>query len=204
MRGLAVFAFSLVLVTGHAAPPIARPAPPDPDSTQQTVPRVGNFLSLSTILNFGRGAVRVLAIVAPSSPDAETAMETVEALLRDIPSKRLRVYVVLSHAGADDTQIRALDLASRHRDRRIVYLWDPEGLVATAMGPVSGGERADGVLFLYDTDATFTTAPAEPLLWLRLAPAGGEPLERDALLERASGLVRDVERKASDAILKGE
>lgn len=193
-------ALLLFLLTGGN--PVARaqsPSPADSLAAQTTIPQITKFESLSPIMNLARGTVRIVAIVSPSSPDAAAGLDVVASVLRDVPSKRLRAYVILSRAVADDTEMRALELVSRHRDRRIVYLWDPGALVAAAMAPVTGSAApVHDAYFLYDTDATFTTAPATPVLWMCTgAHHEGPPLAAEPLRARAEELVRSVERKAS-------
>lgn len=181
-------------------------APPADTTTLQTIiPQLSNFTSLASIMNLARGTVRIVAVVSPSSDGAAGGMDVVASILRDIPSKRLRAYVILSHAVPADSKFRALDLAGRHRDRRIVYLWDPEAVVASAMAPLVGlaGEPAHDVYLLYDTDATFSATPPTPALWMQLHPGiEGPALDAASLRTRANELVGAVERKAAGAAAK--
>lgn len=204
MQRSTILAVSLLLFTGHVSGVRAQAPAPETDTgePQTVVPRLTNFTSLSTIMNLARGTVRIVAIVSPSSPGAAGGMDVIASILGDIPSKRFRVYVILSHAGPADSEVRALNLAGRHRDRRIVYLWDPNAAVATAIAPMIGlaGEPAHDVYLLYDTDATFGMAPATPALWMHTHPRiEGPALEAAPLRDRAAELVRAVERKAADA-----
>jgi hypothetical protein len=199
------FAISLLAAVVAFAPGArAQVSAGEPDSTenQRVVPGLTNFGSLSTILNLARGTVRIVAVVTPSSPAAIQGLDILASVLDDIPSKRLRVYVLLSPAGPNDSKVRALNLAARNRDRRIVYLWDGDAAVAVAMAPLVGleDEPAQDVYFLYDTDATFNAEPATPVLSMNLNPhVDGLKLEAQMMRERAEELVRAVEKKAAGA-----
>jgi hypothetical protein len=189
------------LFSGQAAPARAQASatPADTVPPQTVVPQLANFMSLATVMNLARGTVRIVAVVSPSSPGAAKGMDVIDGILRDIPSKRFRAYVILTHALAADSQARALDLAARHPDRRIVYVWDPAAAVAKAVAPIVGlaGEPVYNVFLLYDTDAAFTTSPATPVLWMHLHPGiDGPPLEDAPLRVKADELVRAVEKKA--------
>ncbi len=202
LRSTRLAALIILLAAGASGAQVEGTAPPDTVEPQTVVPRLANFTSLSTIMNLARGAVRIVAIVSPSSPEAAASMDAIASVLGDIPSKRLRAYVILSQAREDDSRVRALDLAARHRDRRIVYLWDPGTAVAAAMAPLTGSSdgTVHGVFFLYDTDATFTTVPPAPVLWMQLgANVDGPALDAESLRDRADELVKTVERKAATA-----
>ena len=201
MHRSTLLASLLILSASHAAGARAQSAATADETSppQMVVPQLANFMSLATVMNLARGTVRVVAIVSPSSPDAAKGMEVIGDILHDIPSKRFRAYVILTHALAADSPTRALDLAARHPDRRIVYVWDPDGVVATAVAPVIGPTEAPAynVFLLYDTDAAFTTAPSTPVLWMHLHPGiDGPPLEEAPLRVKVEELVRAVEKKA--------
>ncbi|HEU4363874.1 MAG TPA: hypothetical protein VFT13_00255 [Candidatus Krumholzibacteria bacterium] len=207
MQRSTLLAVSVLVFAAHASGVRAQAYAPPADTTapQTFVPRLTNFSSLATIMNLARGTVRIVAVVSPSSDGARGGMDVVASILRDIPSKRLRAYVILSHAGPADSEVRALDLAARHRDRRIVYLWDPEAVVATALAPVVGlaGKPAHDVCLLYDTDATFSATLATPALWMQLRPGSeGPALDAASLHARANDLVGAVEQKAAGAAAK--
>ncbi|HEX5133476.1 MAG TPA: hypothetical protein VFX92_13455 [Candidatus Krumholzibacteria bacterium] len=187
-----------------ALPAVARaqssPAPDDSAAAQQLVPRLVNLSSLATIMNLGRGSVRIIAVIAPSAPGAEDGLDVLASVFENIPGKRLRAYVLLTRATDADTHVRALSLAARLRDRRVVYLWDPDGIGASLTAPLTGtpAPPGAGVYCLYDTDATFGPAAPEPALWMEAgSDPAGPPLEARALEERAAAMVRTVEREAA-------
>jgi hypothetical protein len=202
-RSTLLAAVTLVLAAcGSAVRAQPAPAPGDTAAVQQSVPRLGNLVNLATVLNLARGTVRIVAVVSPTSPTAAEGLGVIASILEAIPSKRLRAYVILTRAGDADTQTRALNLAAHHRDRRIVYLWDPDRIVETAFAPLVGqtGEPAREVYLLYDTAASFTTVPATPTLWMHMNPRlDGARLEEAPLSAKADELVRAVEKKAADA-----
>ncbi len=201
MRRSTSLAF-LILLAGLARDARAQAPVAAPDTTvaQNVVPRLTNFAALATILNLARGAVRLVAVVSPSAPGAEAGMDAVASMLRDIPSKRLRAFVIISQTDSTDTRGRALNLAARHIDRRIVYLWDPDATTAAAMAASDGlaGMPARDVLLLYDTAATFTTTVPAPVAWVPMDDSAG-PVASAALRGTADELVRAVERKAATA-----
>jgi hypothetical protein len=173
--------------------------PPDQEPTH-VVPTLTTRNGLATILNLGRGSVRIVAVVRPSDPGAGELLAELETTLELIPAKRLRAYVFLSRISDVDTHIRALNLASATADRRIVYLWDPEAIAARTFGPASGiGDGpATGVLFLYNPAATFDPMPPAAELWMENDEfVDGPPLDGGALTARAKTLVQTVEREAA-------
>lgn len=189
---------SLVLIIAASAP-LARAdqgAAAPPTTPQRSLPQLDTFTNLATILNLGRGAVRILAIVAPSSQAGIDVLQAIDAVMAANPSKRLRAYVILTPRSQSDTLLRAADAAARRRDRRIVCLWDPERITAPIATAPTGGADAD-VLFLYGTAAMFTTEAPRADLTMRSGPSAGEDrLDLPRLQARVDTLVREIEHKA--------
>ncbi len=185
----------------------AQPAPPDSVAPQQVIPRLNAYASLATVLNLSRGAVRIVAIVSPGSETADRGLDVIDRVLAANSSRRLRAYVLLSKASESDTEIRAVLAASRHREPRIVYLWDPDQIAGNAFRSVVGLESGPvhDVYFLFDTAATFRASPPKPDLWMSLNSAiDGPPLDADSLQAEAGRLVRRVERSASSRAMDGD
>jgi hypothetical protein len=197
-RSILLAAFFISICDTQALRAQAPPAPADTTGAQTVIPRLANFTSLATILNLARGTVRILAVVSPTSPGADAGLEAITSILSEIPSKRLRAFVILSSSSEADTRARSLGFAAAHVDRRIVYVWDPEAAVNAALTSSEGlaGAPALDVLLLYDTAATFTTNAPAPVMWI---PLGGDPVDAGPLRDRADAMVRAVEREASGA-----
>jgi hypothetical protein len=126
----------------------------------------------------------------------------VRSVLASNPSKRLRAYVVWSHAGPADTEVRALTASTTVRDRRLVYFWDSGTQVADYFRGALGqpGATATGVVLLYDTDARLSMTPPAPSIWMSVNPrVAGAPLDAAALGAHANEMVRRVEAKIADA-----
>ncbi len=194
---LSLTSLGLIAALSAAEPPAQSPSP---ESPSHGIPRLPNVTSMATILNLGRGAVRIVAAISPTSDSADDGLGAIEAVLRENPSKRLRAYVFLTGAGEADTPLRATDVASRHQDRRIAYMWDPDAIAGTTLAPRIGltGSAASDVIFIFDTDAAFTDVAPEPSLWMRTSPAAtGNRLDAESLRSRVDSLVTQVERKAS-------
>jgi len=197
----------LALIVAAGALAQTETAPLDSIPQQRSIQQLSSFTSLATVLNLSRGAVRILAIVSPSAGTADDGLEAIERVLAGNPSRRLRVYVLLTRAGAGDTSARAAVTAARHQDPRIIYIWDPGQIVAEAFRPLVGLESdpVRDVYFLFDTNATFTDVPPMPALWMQANPAiAGTPLDADSLQAETGRLVRRVERTASGRATNGE
>ena len=176
-----------------ATTPIPSPAPGD-------VARLRNLGTFVSFMNLASGTVRLVVVVTPSSAECQAMIEAVAQVLQANPSKRLRAYVVLTHLGPGDSEIRALDRASAFRDRRLVYLIDANAVVATAFRSVvaSGSEPANGVCLLYDTDAHLALEPPAPSLWMSANPQlKGPAFDPKRLGQRANEMVRRVEQMAN-------
>lgn len=175
--------------------------------TPQSVPRLQNFGTLVGILNLARGAVRVVVILNPSAAGCQDALTAVNSMLQSNASKRLRVYVVWSRLGKEDTELRAISMSTGMRDRRLVYFWDPEAFVANSFRGVvgSGDSPATGVLLLYDTDTHLALDPPAPSMWMSVNPAlTGPALDPAELGSQANEMVRRVEAKVNDAAPSGQ
>jgi hypothetical protein len=200
-----VCVLALIVATGAAAQ--TELPPDDPLPLQQNIPQLTSLTSLATVLNLARGAVRIVGIVSPSSGTADDGLSAIKQVLADNPSRRLRVYVLLTRARADDTTARAIVTAARYREPRIIYLWDPDQIAANAfratVGLASG--PVHDVYFLFDTGATFTAAPPRPELWMQANPAiDGAPMDADSLRAETARLVERVERNASSRAMNAD
>ena len=185
--------------------PAARPAIAQTPATRtepvQNMARLQNFGTLVAFLNLAAGTVRLVAILEPSSPECDSAIDALQSVLDANSSKRLRAYVVWTRVSAADTEMRALSMANRGRDRRMVHFWDAEAVVADSFRGVleSGESPATGVLLLYDTDARLALAPPAPATWMSVNPTlAGDALDAAQLGAHANAMVRRVEAKASD------
>lgn len=202
-----IFAAALLNLALSTAPALAA-APPDSVAADRPVEEpvrqvlsLENFQGLAGLMNLARGSVRILAVVSPTAPGVGADMDAILSILRANSSKRLRVYVVITAAGKGDTAVRAADLAGRHYDKRVVYMWDPTTVVANTWRTPLGIENGNvhSVFFLYDTPATFTDAPAVPDTWMhRRTDLKGPPFDAARLQTRANELVTRVESKAAD------
>lgn len=192
-RHVVLFAAGLLVLArvGDAGAPRAAT-----DVPQTDVPVLQSFEGLSAIVNLAQGAVRIVATVSPTSPDAVPAMDALYAMLAANPSKRLRVFVVLTPALETDTLVKSLVFAGERREKRILYLWDPQSLAASALRPAlgltPGGNPAYNVFMLYDTAARFSVTP--PDSWWHVNPAlDGPRFDADALGEHVAEMVRRVD-----------
>jgi hypothetical protein len=190
-------AISFLVLAASARPAAATDAP-----GTQTVARLQNFETLIAFLNLASGAVRLVVILEPSEQSSADVLTAVQSVLEANASKRLRVFVVWSRLGPDDTELRALARTAELRDRRLVCFWDGGGFVASSFRGAVGSksEPVTGTILLYDTDARLAFAPPAPSLWMSVNPAlAGPALDASALGARTSEMVRRVEAKVTDA-----
>jgi len=199
VAALIVFA---ALVAGDAlaqAPaPATGPASPDNFNDVARVQSLGTFVSF---MNLAAGTARLVAVVSPSASTCPVVIASIAAVLRANPSKRLRAYVVLSHLSPDDSDARSITVARSFRDRRLVYLIDPNAVVAAAFAPIckSAPDPATSVCFLYDTGARLALEPPAPSLWMSANPKiKGPRLDAAVLGQRANDMVRRVEQMAGE------
>lgn len=168
----------------------------------QYVARLQNFGTLVAFLNLASGTVRLVAIVQPSSPSSDAVISTLQSIMDQNPSKRLRGYVVWTRLSDEDTEMRALSRASETSDRRLVHFWDGGAHVAESFrGALGSGETpTSGVVLLYDTDAHLALAPPAPSMWLSVNPKlTGNAQDASQLAVQANTMVRRVEAKVTDA-----
>lgn len=193
---------SATLVAGdapaQAPPPATGPASPENFNDVARVQSLGTFVSF---MNLAAGTVRLVAVVSPSASTCPVLISSIASVLRANPSKRLRAYVVLSHVSPDDSDARSITAARSFRDRRLVYLIDPNAVVATAFKTVCESDPgpATSVCFLYDTDARLALEPPAPSLWMSANPKiKGLKLDAAVLGQRANDMVRRVEQMAGE------
>ncbi|MCI0452843.1 MAG: hypothetical protein L0Z51_10720 [Candidatus Latescibacteria bacterium] len=182
---------ALAVLCHWAAASMADPPASAPPATtdQPNVRRVEKFAHVAAFLNLAQGTVRIVAVVPVDGSSSAATLDTVAAVVRGNPSKRLRAYVVLHGL---DSSLRAASLAGRAADPRIVVFWDPSGAAAA---PWQSDSSRAGV-WLYDTSARFAAELPEPSLVVG-APAdtSDAPIDGAALRNRSGELVRRVEAK---------
>jgi len=129
-----------------------------------------------------------MVAILPTAESASLAMmDTIAAVVRSNPSKRLRAFVILDGDTDTESPLRAAVLAGRAGDTRIVCFWDPTGSVARMWGP-----RNAGCVRVYDTTAKFVDPLPPPALEVK---ADGGRLDGSALRASSSDLVQRVEAK---------
>lgn len=158
---------------------------------------LASFQGIAGLLNLARGCVRIVAVVSPSTPGTDAQLDSILSVVRTSPSKRLRVYVIVTPAADADTPLQATLFAARHTGERVVYLWDPNAGVANPWKESVGIKSTDNrpIFCLYDTAATFTLAPPTPDTWVQ----GNTRFDPHPFTDRTSELVRRVESKVTGA-----
>ncbi len=200
LRVLSASFLALTLAAGSATQSVAQ-APAAAPQQQQQVARLQNFGTMVAFMNLAAGAVRLVVVLDPTSEGADAALTAVKSVLETIPSKRLRAFVVWSAVTAEGTELRALARSNQVHDRRLVYFFDPEGVVSAAFrGVVGSGELpATEVVLLYDTDAHLAMSPPAPAMWMSAnRDIKGETLDAKQLSAHAGEMVRRVEEKVID------
>jgi hypothetical protein len=201
MQYLRIFSVSLLALT-LAGTSISGAMAQAPASQQtQQVAKLQNFGTMVAFVNLAAGAVRLVVVLDPMSEGSEAALSAVKSVLETNPSKRLRAFVVWSAVTAEGTEMRALTRSSQVHDRRLVYFYDPEGVVSNAFRGVvgSGQTPATDVVLLYDTDAHLAMEPPAPLMWMSAnRDIKGETLDAKQLSAHANEMVRRVEEKVID------
>jgi hypothetical protein len=191
--------FTSALACALAAAALASPwtvAQTPPDSSSQTPPAdartvrtVDKFAHMAAFLNLAQGTVRIV-VIAPTDKRASLfAVDSVTAMVRSIPSKRLRAYLIMRGTG---TRLQAAVLAGRAADPRFACFWDSTGTVASAW---EAGATVGSGVWLYDTSAKFTDAPP-PAVTAVTAPFR-TPLAASNIRARTDELVRRVEAKVA-------
>ncbi|HEU4929786.1 MAG TPA: hypothetical protein VFU38_08145 [Candidatus Krumholzibacteria bacterium] len=172
---------ALLAVTGSALAQTPESAPRD------NVRRIEKFAHAAAFLNLAQGTVRMVAILPADESTSLAMMDTIAAVVRANPSKRLRAYIILDGEIDSGTPLRAALIAGRAGDTRIVCFWDPNGTVARVWGPGDAG-----CVRIYDTAAKFGDPLPPPALEVRAAEGR---LDGAALRASSSDLVQRVEAK---------
>jgi hypothetical protein len=159
-----------------------------PDAPQrEPIRRIDKFAHAAAFLNLAQGTVRMVAILPTAESASLAMMDTIAAVVRSNPSKRLRAFVILDGETDTESPLRAAVLAGRAGDARIVCFWDPTGAVARMWGP-----RDAGCVRVYDTTAKFVDPVPPPALEVK---AAGGRLDGPALRTSSRDLVQRVEAK---------
>jgi hypothetical protein len=198
MRSTSTAFLTLLAALGLTAPAASQAppsAPPAAKAKPTEIQTLASFQGIAGLMNLARGCVRIVAVDSPSAPGADAQLDTVLSVVRTSPSKRLRVYVIVTPAADADTPLQAALLASRHPGERVVYLWDPSAGVTNLWKDSVGIKSADSrpIFCLYDTAATFTLAPPTPDTWVQ----GNARFDPRPFTDRTSELVRRVESKVT-------
>jgi hypothetical protein len=160
---------------------------------------VPNLLGFSGLFNLGRGTVRAVVIASPTCPRCAEAVRAVFGTLGEIPSKRLRAYVIFIPTLPEDTRLAAMVRgAEAPADRRAALFWDPEGVCAGAWARYlrADSSAAAGAVFLYDADAKLGDVGPDPL-WMQRHPCvGGPSFHADAFAESTRVHVEALEAQA--------
>jgi hypothetical protein len=154
---------------------------------REPVRRIEKFAHAAAFLNLAQGTVRMVAILPIAESASLAMMDTIAAVVRSNPSKRLRAFVILDGETDAESPLRAAVLAGRAGDTRIVCFWDPTGSVARMWGPPDAG-----CVRVYDTTAKFVDPLPPPALEVK---ADGGRLDGSALRASSSNLVQRVEAK---------
>ena len=157
----------------------------------RTVRMVDRFNYLAAFLNLAQGTVRMVVIVPTDVKSSQAAVDSVTAVVRSIPSKRLRAYLIMR---GGEMPIQAAVLAAHATDPRFSCFWDS---TATVAGAWESGTSVGAGVWLYDTSAKFAGAP--PPAALVVTTPARTPLDTSALRREADALVRRLEAKIAHA-----
>ena len=135
---------------------------------------IENIQGFSGFFNVGQGTVRIVSILSPSTPECVARIDAIRSLLESVPSKRVRVYIVFTPQGEEDSQRIALIRGADLTDRRVACFWDPNGAVAAALAPVLDAAAGKTPCLLFDTDAVLRDPPDAPTMWMSSAAAKGD------------------------------
>ena len=163
---------------------------------------VDSLGGVAGFFNLGQGAVRIVALVSPTSPECATALDSIAALFSRNASRRLRAYVIFMPMLEADAKLAVLERVAELPDRRIVFFWNENRAVGDAFGAATGFDgTAWNAYALYDTDATFGRRhPGVPDLWMHPPEQiGGAQIESGQLSQRAGELLDAFEKKRREA-----
>jgi hypothetical protein len=161
-----------------------------PTTEARSIRRIDQYAHAAAFLNLAQGTVRIVTIVPTQSSSSLSVIDTVAAILRSNPSKRLRAYFILHGESDTALPLQAAVIAGRASDPRIVYFWDPTGAVAQMWEP---GNR--GGAWLYDTSAKFSDRPPTASLIVAVPAGSASTLEGASLRATSAEFVRRVEAK---------
>ena len=146
-----------IFVLALAAPATGSPAGPEGGAA---VLEVDSLAGVTGFFNLGQGAVRIVALVSPTSPECVAGLDSIGALLSRFPSRRLRTYVVFMPMLDSDTRISALVRVGELTDRRVVFFWNQNRSVGDAFGPLISFDGPRGTR----TSSTTLTQPSGSII----------------------------------------
>jgi len=171
----------------------------------RNIPELARIGTFSPFFDLGQGAVRIVAIVSPESPEAEAVFDAIARVFAEVSNNRLRAFIVLSPESPRELQADALRLFARVEDRRITGFWDPKGVTRDHWQPaVESESRGWDAVFVYDTDVRFSATTDEGSYWFYNPDSGkASVLEASPLEIRVRELLASFERRTrtSDSTL---
>lgn len=198
-----VAAVVLCAAQATAQPPSPTEQPVDvqkPVEIQNRFVKIDNALGFNGFFNIGQGAVRIVALMSPTCPRCVAGFEELSRIMKEIPSRRLRPYVVFMPVLEGDTPVAALELGAKMLDRRASYFWDPNVSVRDEFQALTGKDVGDlHVCFLFDTDAVIRDKPDQPVWWMEHA-ADGSAFNSPAL----EANVRELLDRLEENLHKGD
>lgn len=154
------------------------------------------FGGLAGLFNLAQGTVRIVSVLSPTCDECRRELEDITAVVAEFPTRRLRAYITFVPQHEEDTVLRALARVREFQDRRVVYLWDPDGVTVGAWSDTAAGaEESSHLHALYDTGARFREKPDKPD-WLHAhTDTGGPLLNRKELTEMVRGMLDRLESR---------
>lgn len=126
------------------------------------------FDQLSNQFNHDNTRTRVIALMSPGDPLSQRVFEDLKDIFAGIDGDDLRLYAVWLPILEDDSRDKALELAGSFDDKRVISIWDSEGVSSRQWQlALRIDQQAWDVYMIYDKGHRWISAPESPDFCMR-------------------------------------
>ena len=172
---------------------------PAQKNIQQTspagLPELKTFSTFLDTFNTDSGKIRIISLLSPADPVSERGFHAMRYVLREIPDKRLRLFVIWIPVLRNDRKEIAEEKAKTTGDFRMVHFWDPNRITAVTWQETLGlNQLAWNVYLVYGDTITWDFEISPPTFWMRQLSADVEApiLEKRVFVEKIKELLVQI------------
>lgn len=126
------------------------------------------FDQLTDQFNHDNRRTRVIALMSPGDPLSQRVFEDLKDIFAGIDDDNLRLYAVWLPILEDDSREKALKRAGSFADKRMISIWDSEGVTSRQWQlALRIDQQAWDVYMIYDKGHRWNSAPESPDFYMR-------------------------------------